>query len=149
VLPNQFPGPAPNKDSGVPWKVKEGIGAGPILLKKTNIIKGNVENFNEGNMIDFRHPRSAICVDSTNNLYFVAIDGRYDGSAGLKMPELAEVMQSIHCYDAMNLDGGGSTLLFANGKVVNRPSDAAGPRPVVSAVLLRDKYKKKINLQTE
>lgn len=43
----------------------------------------------------------------------------------------------------MNLDGGGSTNLFANGKTINRPSDATGPRPVVSAVLIRDRYKKK------
>ena len=100
-------------------------------------------------MIDFRHPRSAICIDSKNNLYFVAIDGRYDGSDGLTMPEIAQVMQSIHCLDAMNLDGGGSTLLFANNHIINRPSDAAGPRHVVSAVLIRDRFKKKsISLKT-
>lgn len=46
----------------------------------------NVENFDYKSMIDFRHPRSAICVDSSNSLYFVAIDGRYEGSDGLKMP---------------------------------------------------------------
>lgn len=46
----------------------------------------------------------------------------------------------------MNLDGGGSTLLFANDQIINRPSDPAGPRKVVSAVLIRDKYKKKLQL---
>ena len=64
------------------------------------------------------------------------------------MQEIAEVMQSIHCYDAMNLDGGGSTLLFANEKIINHPSDATGPRKVVSAVLVRDRFKKKVNLST-
>jgi len=49
----------------------------------------------------------------------------------------------------MNLDGGGSTLLYANDRVINRPSDAAGPRKVVSAILLRDRYKKKANLMTK
>ena len=58
-------------------------------------------------------------------------------------------MQSINCFDAMNLDGGGSTLLFANDKIINHPSDATGPRKVVSAVLIRDKYKKKVSLATE
>ena len=52
-------------------------------------------------------------------------------------------MQDLFCVHAMNLDGGGSTNLFANGKTINRPSDATGPRPVVSAVLIRDRYKKK------
>jgi exopolysaccharide biosynthesis protein len=53
-------------------------------------------------------------------------------------------MQSLGCSHAMNLDGGGSTNLFANNRTINRPSDATGPRPVVSAVLIRDRYKKKV-----
>lgn len=96
-------------------------------------------------MINTRHPRSAICVDDLNRLYFVAIDGRYAGSDGLYMKEIADLMQNLNCVHAMNLDGGGSTNLYANGKTINRPSDASGPRPVVSAVLIRDKYKKKAN----
>lgn len=52
-------------------------------------------------------------------------------------------MLLLDCYDALNLDGGGSTLLYANGKIINRPSDGTGPRPVVSAVMIRDKSKPK------
>ena len=103
-----------------------------------------MENFGETSMINTRHPRSAICMDENNYLYFVAIDGRYPGSDGLYMKEIADVMQSLNCIHAMNLDGGGSTNLFANGKTINRPSDGTGPRPVVSAVLIRDRFKKKI-----
>lgn len=95
------------------------------------------------NMINFRHPRSAICLDKYSRLLFVAIDGRYDGSDGLTMPELADMMVSLECEDAMNLDGGGSTCLFANNVIINKPSDATGPRPVVSAIVLRDRYKPK------
>lgn len=43
----------------------------------------------------------------------------------------------------MNLDGGGSTLLFANNMLLNRPSEASGPRPVVSAVLVADRHQEK------
>lgn len=82
-------------------------------------------------------------MDEYNRLYFVAMDGRYDLSDGLFMGEIGDVMASLGCEHAMNLDGGGSTNLYANGKTVNRPSDATGPRPVVSAVLIRDRYKKK------
>lgn len=46
----------------------------------------------------------------------------------------------------MNLDGGGSTLLYANNFITNRPSDPTGPRKVVSAVLIRDRTKKKLEL---
>lgn len=59
------------------------------------------------------------------------------------MSEIAHLMQSLGCIHAMNLDGGGSTNLFANGNTINRPSDASGPRPVVSALLIRDRNKKK------
>ncbi len=52
-------------------------------------------------------------------------------------------MESLNCKDAINLDGGGSTMLFANNKIMNRPCDPTGPRPVVSAIVIRDRYKKK------
>lgn len=55
-------------------------------------------------------------------------------------------MQNLNCLDALNLDGGGSTLLYANNAIINRPSDPTGPRKVVSAVLIRDRYKKKYDL---
>ena len=83
-----------------------------------------------------------------NNLYFVALDGRYTESDGMTIAEIAHLMQSLDCLDAMNLDGGGSTCLYANNQVINRPSDPAGPRKVVSAILIRDKYKKKFELST-
>ncbi len=60
------------------------------------------------------------------------------------MPEMAIIMKSLDCTDALNLDGGGSTLLYANNKIINKYSDLI-PRPVVSAILVRDKYKKKMN----
>ena len=141
--PNTCPGPVAVKDAGEKWNIREGIGAGPILVKNRSVIDGNPENFDYQGMIDFRHPRSAICIDEFNRLYFVAIDGRYEGSVGMKMPEIADLMLDLNCEEAMNLDGGGSTLLYANGKTINRPSDITGPRPVVTAILVRDRYKKK------
>lgn len=102
-----------------------------------------MENFDKDYIIDARHPRSAICIDMNNYLYLVAIDGRYEYSDGMKISELAEMMLSLNCKEAMNLDRGGSTMLFANNKTINRPCDPTGPRPVVSAILIRDRYKKK------
>jgi len=57
-------------------------------------------------------------------------------------------MQGLGCKDALNLDGGGSALLYANDKIINRPSgdsDGAhmGPRVIANAMLIRDRYKKK------
>lgn len=100
-------------------------------------------------MINHRHPRSAICTDTLNNLYFVAIDGREGASDGLYMSEIAEVMKSLNCYNAMNMDGGGSTMLYANDRIINHPSDKEGPRKIISAILIRDKYKKKVKEETK
>jgi exopolysaccharide biosynthesis protein len=38
--------------------------------------------------------------------------------------------------DAVNLDGGGSTTMYAGGRVINAPSDATGERPVGDAILV-------------
>jgi len=81
--PNPYPGPAPIQGAGKLWLIKEGIGAGPILVKNTTLIKGNPENFNVNNMVYTRHPRSGVCYDHAGRLLLVAIDGRYSGSAGL------------------------------------------------------------------
>ena len=54
----------------------------------------------------------------------------------MTLPELAQVMIDLGSYEAMNFDGGGSTTMVVEGKVVNRPSDAAGERPVGSALLV-------------
>ena len=51
-------------------------------------------------------------------------------------------MQDLGCIDALNLDGGGSTLLYVNNLILNHYSDPK-PRPVVSAVVIRNKNKKK------
>ncbi len=72
----------------------------------------------------------------------VAIDGRYSGSAGLTFEEFGILLQDLGCVDALNLDGGGSTLLYANNYILNHYSDPV-PRPVVSAIVVRDKNKKK------
>lgn len=39
--PNPYPGPAPIQGEGKLWLIKEGIGAGPILVKNNTLIKGN------------------------------------------------------------------------------------------------------------
>ena len=56
----------------------------------------------------------------------VAVDGREGSSIGMTLRELAGFMQSIGCVNAMNLDGGGSTVMYVNGKVVNMPKVKGG-----------------------
>ena len=49
---------------------------------------------------------------------------------------LADLLLELGAVEAMNLDGGGSTTMVLNDKVVNKPSDATGERPVSDAILI-------------
>jgi exopolysaccharide biosynthesis protein len=54
----------------------------------------------------------------------------------MTLAELADLMRELGARDALNLDGGGSTTLVLGGRVVNRPTDGAGERPVTNALLV-------------
>lgn len=86
-----------------------------------------------------RQPRTAIGSSQDNKtLFLVTVDGRQNKSIGMTQYELAEYMQSIGIYNALNLDGGGSTTMVAREpgsdelKIVNNPSDG-GERTVSTA----------------
>ena len=63
-------------------------------------------------------------------------DGRSESSGGMSWQQLAEFVLEQGATDAMNLDGGGSTTMFLDGKVVNHPSDKEGERSVGDAILV-------------
>jgi hypothetical protein len=70
------------------------------------------------------HPRTAICYNQ-DYLYFVVVDGRDNAySTGMTVLELANFCkEDLHATEGINLDGGGSSTMWVNGEVVNRPSD--------------------------
>jgi hypothetical protein len=82
-------------------------------------------------------PRTAVGFNAAKNkVYFVVVDGRNPGvSVGMTLNQLANFMIYLGCYQALNLDGGGSSTMVGNGKLVNDPSDAGGAREVASALL--------------
>lgn len=82
------------------------------------------------------HPRTALGLDKEGRwLWMIVVDGRQKGtSEGVTLYELATLMKDLGCWQALNLDGGGSSVMIANldGKaltILNRPSDW-GTRPV-------------------
>jgi hypothetical protein len=124
------------KTGGFDWsKISEAVGGGPMLVRDG---KPYVDAAQEGFNADFisRNPRSAIGRTATGDLWIVAIDGRQQISAGVTLDEEARVMLSLGCVDAMNLDGGGSTLLNLLGVTLNRPIGSAAERPVASGLLI-------------
>lgn len=95
--------------------------------------------------VETRHPRTAVAKLKDGRFLMITVDGRQPGvSVGMSLQELAEYLLSLGAVDAMNLDGGGSTTMFLNGKVVNTPSDKEGERKIGDAILvtLRKKARK-------
>ncbi len=73
------------------------------------------------------HPRTAAGLSrDRKSLLLVVADGRRDGVPGLTLARLAEFMvEELGACVVMNLDGGGSSALWIDDRIVNRPSDGA------------------------
>lgn len=116
------------------WEgVKHIISGGPYLVKNGEVFVDMTAQKLQA--IGGRNPRSAIGYTKDNNFIFVAVDGREGSSIGMTLMELANFMQSIGCVGAINLDGGGSTVMYVNGKVVNKPQQTGGI-PLSNAIIL-------------
>jgi hypothetical protein len=114
-----------NSESITPWHPAQAIGGGPMLIKEGKLRDGSKEEgFGAGHLL--RHPRTAIGYRDEHTLVMIAVDGRQQSSAGVTIVELAQIMLDLGCYEAVNLDGGGSSVLVAADEVVNIPVDAKG-----------------------
>lgn len=113
---------------GWPRVVTAGVNVGA----RADSLEGTFQRFSAA-----RHPRSALAItrDSSTLLMFV-VDGRRPWSVGMSLAELGDALLALGAWDAMNLDGGGSSALWIRGSVVNYPSDATGERPVGNALFV-------------
>ncbi|MET9019977.1 phosphodiester glycosidase family protein [Actinopolymorpha sp. NPDC004070] len=84
------------------------------------------------------NPRSAIGVDAQGRLLLVAVDGRQPGySEGVSIEEEAQIMHRLGAVQALNFDGGGSTVMVTGAAgIVNHPSDATGERELGNPILV-------------
>jgi hypothetical protein len=115
------------------------VGGWPRIVLNGRNIGASVDSI-EGTFPRFsaqRNPRSGVgfSMDSTT-VYFLAVDGRQQSSAGMTLTEFADLMISQGVYQGLNLDGGGSTTFVLEGKIMNTPSDATGERPIGNCLLL-------------
>lgn len=82
-------------------------------------------------------PRTAIGQKKDGTVIFVVIDGRQPGySTGATLRDVQDVLYEEGAYIAANLDGGSSTTLYYNGKVVNKPADLLGERMIPTAFIV-------------
>jgi hypothetical protein len=109
-------------------------GAGLLRVKGRQITDWDVERLSGPNFVNMRHPRTVIGLDRRGDIWLIVVDGRQTTSAGMAFSDLQRLADRLQLTDALNLDGGGSTTMVVQGKVVNRPSDAKGPRAVSDAI---------------
>jgi exopolysaccharide biosynthesis protein len=120
------------------WKQATNIiGGGPQLIKNG---RGEITNTAEKILPSFvsdLHPRTAIAKLKSGQILLVTVDGRQPGeSIGMSLTMLADLLLEFGAVDAINLDGGGSTAMVIKNRLVNKPSDATGERPVSDAILV-------------
>ena len=114
------------------WQV---LSFGPTLIEYGEIVVGKNDEVSQAKT---SNPRTAIGqVDELHYIVVVA-DGRTSESEGLSLYELAGVMKNYNCTTAYNLDGGGSSTMYFNGKVINNPTSgrSIGERSVSDIVYI-------------
>ena len=92
---------------------------GPALVENGEIV---VNTNTEVGQAMASNPRTAIGIIDENHYIIVVSDGRTSESEGLSLYQLAEVMKSYGVKTAYNLDGGGSSTLYFNGQVIDKPT---------------------------
>ena len=64
----------------------------------------------------------------------MVVDGRQADSRGVYLEELAIMMMEFNCDEAINLDGGGSSCMVADNRLLNRPVGRNNQREIMSAI---------------
>jgi exopolysaccharide biosynthesis protein len=111
--------------AGVPQLIKDG--RVDITWEREKSSKSFVET---------KHPRTAVAKLKDGKFLMITVDGRSESSGGISLNDLAALLLEFGATDAINLDGGGSTTMFLDGKVANHPSDKEGERKVSDALLV-------------
>ena len=94
---------------------------GPVLLDENGQTR---DRYDVPDAVSYPNPRSAIGYYEPGHYCLVIVDGRQEGhSAGMRIPELAQVFEDLGCTAAYNLDGGGTAVMLFGGEVYSRQSN--------------------------
>lgn len=110
--------------------IRDAVDFGPFL-----IVNGE-SSYIKGNGGWGQAPRTAIGQRKDGIVLLLVIDGRQKGSVGADMNDLAQIMADYGAYNAANMDGGTSTAMTLNHKVISNPRNGAfqaKTRPIPNA----------------
>lgn len=115
--------------------------AGPLLIYEGK----RIPQRNDLSFVNKRHNRTAVGIRPDGTIILLIADGRSREAEGMTLDELQNTLYWLGCDYALNLDGGGSTTLYLQGRedngVVNHPSDNGhydhkGERGVSNVILI-------------
>jgi len=123
-----------NYKNGMYWNVRDAMQAGPVIVSNSRKnITSDEEVFFWSKIPDI-HPRTAAGYTKDGKYIFLVVDGRQPNSRGVDLNELSIMMFDLDCVEAINLDGGGSSAIVVNGKLLNKPAGFITQREVMSAI---------------
>jgi len=105
---------------------REAIVCGPVLIDEGKVVKYEDDGTRYyKKFYSRRHPRTLLGYTESGWLYFIVVDGRFPGQAeGMSIDELEVLCEALGLYEAINLDGGGSSTLWSRDEgVLNHPYD--------------------------
>ena len=102
---------------------------GPVLI--SNGIPADPETLRNS-----LNPRTAIGQRSDKAMLLLVIDGRQASSMGASFQDLVEIMQRFGAVNAVNLDGGSSSVMWFGGDYINKTASVIGIRPVPTSILV-------------
>ena len=113
------------------WNIQEGCGfaPGPVL-----VINGEMAP--EENLRSGLNPRTAIGQRSDGAILMLVIEGRQPSRLGASYTDLAEEMLRFGAVNAVNLDGGSSSMMYFNGEYINNSASVIGIRPIPTAFVV-------------
>ena len=116
--------------------IANAVGGGPVLVRSGGPVFRAQEAFTSSQLAP-RNPRTGVGQLADGRVLMVVADGRRPGySVGMTNFELAQTMVRLGAQTGSALDGGGSSSLAFDGRLLSRPSDRGGERPVSNALQL-------------
>ncbi|MGI8811506.1 MAG: phosphodiester glycosidase family protein [Pyrinomonadaceae bacterium] len=123
-------------NDGSHFPVEDAVAGVPRLIMNGRVdVTWQAEKSSQS-FVETRHPRTAVAKLNDGKFLMITVDGRSESSGGIGLYDLANLLLELGAVDAMNLDGGGSTTMYLDGKVVNHPSDKEGERKVSDALIV-------------
>ena len=125
----------------------DGAAVGPIYTMNSSMYQflknGSVNtaglSSDNGNINKYDPVTFIGCNEAKTKVWIVQVDGRDESSIGMTAPEMAATIKKLGGYNMTRFDGGGSSAMWVDGKIISDPSDSKGERSCMNYLLVRAK----------